>query len=422
MNDSNDLNDSDKYSQSYSSNIKKLNDPELIKIKKSLELKHSKRNVSNSIDEILDSELNNKFSLNINEILNKNKDEPLLQEDLSDSQRLNTIDEEANNIQMTGGFTKDTIKKQEKNQEQVVTEQNDIAIKNEWTPLNTDSSYLDNTNNPRTKRNINSHSELYEYYINTESNNNTSELLQRTNTILNNSIDPVKPVSSLYLNDIANNNQVVSNIPTFRAHTDAKKENADFIDESSIEFGLNYNYSNHYIMHRIKKDIRKEYDRKDNVMNEPKKKKNNNILFPEQIYTNNYDKFEVDVTPYYKSISMNKLTIDDIIGESKSNKNTSTIDSYHKIKMKEYEIDNNDDINITKQKLPFTPEIAFQNEMIQKRNAKEIKELYNETFKKLNYKGNEYSKYNNKQELESKNHCEVKPNELYRKKIIKVNK
>ena len=118
MNDSNDLNDSDKYSQSYSSNIKKLNDPELIKIKKSLELKHSKRNVSNSIDEILDSELNNKFSLNINEILNKNKDEPLLQEDLSDSKRLNTIDEEANNIQMTGGFTKDTIKKQEKNQEQ----------------------------------------------------------------------------------------------------------------------------------------------------------------------------------------------------------------------------------------------------------------------------------------------------------------
>ena len=80
---------------------------------------------------------------------------------------------------------------------------------------------------------------------------------------------------------------------------------------------------------------------------------------------------------------------------------------------------NNDDISITKQKLPFTPEIAFQNEMIQKRNAKEIKELYNETFKKLNYKGNEYSKYNYKQELESKNLCEVKPNELYRKKIIK---
>ena len=82
-------------------------------------------------------------------------------------------------------------------------------------------------------------------------------------------------------------------------------------------------------------------------------------------------------------------------------------------------------------KVKIPPETIIMEEIMLRRNRKEIEELYKETFKKLDFKGKKYSHYhNNDDENENDNNelcmkcsrcqCEInKPNEMYRRKIIK---
>lgn len=383
----------DKYSQSYSSRPKAINDPELLKIKQSLDLKHH-RNKSNSIDQILENELLSDLNTHIPSYKkNKTLHSP-------NKDNLLTIDEE-------------------------------IRMKKEWTPINTESSCAISKNKQ---------SDMYEYYICTESNN--TDILQKTSSILNNSAIDLSCVEINKENQNGNLNVNVnvnanSGIPTFRGNSsNVNTENplleSKYNNEENVKdkFGLHYNYCNRDLMKKINTNIKREYYRHDQCDNEPKKKKHNFLILPEQVYKNNYDKFSVNIEPYFDVMQAKKLSYHEIFNQTFENKQQNDDgDEKLRIKIKEIQMDEDYDNIPYEKKVKIPPETIIMEEIMLRRNRKEIEELYKETFKKLDFKGKKYSHYHNNDDENDNNEfcmkcsrcqCEInKPNEMYRRKIIK---
>lgn len=377
----------DKYSQSYSSRPKTINDPELLKIKQSLELKHY-RNKSNSIDQILENEL---FS-DLNTHVPSYKKSKALHS--SNKDNLLTIDEE-------------------------------IGLKKEWTPINTEPSCII----PKNKQ-----SDMNEYYICTESNN--TDILQKTSSILNNSAIDISCVEinkeNLNVNVGAN-----SGIPTFRGNssnvnTENHSSENKYSNEETMKdkFGLYYNYCNRDLMQKINTNIKREYYKHDQFDNEPIKKKHNFLILPEQVYKNNYDKFSVNIEPYFDVMQAKKLSYQEIFNETFENKEQyDDSDEKMRIKLKEIEVDEDYENIPYEKKVKISPEAIIMEEIMLRRNRKEIEQLYKETFKKINYNGKKYSHYDSSKDENDNNEfcmkcsrcqCEInKPNEMYRRKIIK---
>ena len=279
--------------------------------------------------------------------------------------------------------------------------------------------------------------ETMKNYKNTNEYNNTTNKKQGNKSDkklnLTKSSNVTHNNSSIYYNNKCKSNETTSiDYNTINQYPYYKKINHDDVNE---KFNLHFNYDSKNVLNQINNNIKTKTDttskphnisntKTQNVTNKkqlpnktkfnyktPFQSQNNSLVLPEQIYKNNYKNFQMDITPYYEAIKDKQISYTDIYPGAKLPKTTinqnrmiiDPIDSdlYIKLRLKEIEMNNNDQEKFTmsqNKKIKMTPEMVLIDEMLKKQSKQEILNLYNETFKKVEYVPQQYQKYSKEKE------------------------